>query len=88
MDRQLSWLGRDYPDPSYEFNRRLHACFAKTPKQDDEQLQKAIDKAEFIKKEVEALIFLKKYRHRACCRELSQRFRQQCLVPTRLRWKL
>jgi hypothetical protein len=42
----------------------VHACFLATGKrvQTDEELQKAIDKANFVKKEAEALIFLKKYR--------------------------
>ena len=61
---QLFHLGHEYPDPNYQFSKRVHGCFVATGSQvrTDEELQKAIEKAEFIKKEVEALIFLKKYR--------------------------
>jgi hypothetical protein len=60
---QLVYLGREYPDPSYRFNDRLHRCFAAHSGIDDpEKLQQAIAKAEFIKKELETLYFLKKAR--------------------------
>lgn len=61
---QLHHLGKDYPDASYNFNRKLHGCFlsAGSKAQTDEDLQKAIDKADFVKRELEALYFLKKYR--------------------------
>lgn len=59
---QLHHLGKDYPDPSYNFHQKLRGCFAKTAITNDDDMKKAIAKAEFVKKEVEALIFLSKYR--------------------------
>lgn len=51
---------------SYNFHARLRGCFRATAASgagaNDADLEKAIKKAEFVKSEVEALIFLKKYR--------------------------
>lgn len=62
--KELYYLGRDYPDPSYNFQGRLHQCFLNTGAKvkTDEEMQAAINKADFIRREVETLIFLKKYR--------------------------
>jgi hypothetical protein len=61
MRSQLHYLGREYPDASYGFNNRLHRCFAAhSGIEDEEKLRGAIAKAQFIKKELEALYFLKK----------------------------
>lgn len=64
---QLHHLGKDYPDPSYNFQKRLRGCFTATSGKitNDEEMQAAINKADFVKKEVEALIFLSKYRSSA-----------------------
>jgi hypothetical protein len=64
---QLHHLGKDYPDPSYNFQKRLRGCFTAASGKitNDEEMQAAINKAAFVKKEVEALIFLSKYRSSA-----------------------
>ncbi|KAH8918589.1 hypothetical protein BT69DRAFT_1285574 [Atractiella rhizophila] len=64
--KELRYLGHSYPDPSYNFNARLRKCFAASSSPevqgDVEKLRKQVEKAEFVKKEVEALYFLKRYR--------------------------
>ena len=55
--KQLYVLGKDYPDPSYGFHARLKKCYGGKNAEADE-LEYAVKKAEFIKKEVEALIYL------------------------------
>ncbi|WVQ63015.1 hypothetical protein V866_005772 [Kwoniella sp. B9012] len=62
--KELHRLGRDYPDPKYDFNKRLRRAFEKNAKvTDPEQLKKQLELGEHIKKEVLALISLKKFRH-------------------------
>ncbi|WWC59941.1 uncharacterized protein I303_102504 [Kwoniella dejecticola CBS 10117] len=62
--KELHRLGRDYPDPKYDFNKRLRRAFEKNSKvTDPEQLKKQLELGEHIKKEVLALISLKKFRH-------------------------
>ncbi|WVR04080.1 hypothetical protein IAU60_001079 [Kwoniella sp. DSM 27419] len=62
--KELHRLGRDYPDPSYGFNKRLRRAFEKNSKvTDPAQLKKQLELGEHIKKEVMALISLKKFRH-------------------------
>ncbi|KAL7419757.1 hypothetical protein Q5752_005673 [Cryptotrichosporon argae] len=62
--KELHRLGRDYPDDSYGFNTRLRRAFEKNSKiTDPELLKKQLELGEHIKKEVKALISLKKYRH-------------------------
>ncbi|WVQ94325.1 hypothetical protein IAU59_001404 [Kwoniella sp. CBS 9459] len=62
--KELHRLGRDYPDPKYDFNKRLRRAFEKNAKvTDPAQLKKQLELGEHIKKEVIALISLKKYRH-------------------------
>ncbi|RXK38825.1 hypothetical protein M231_03881 [Tremella mesenterica] len=62
--KELHRLGRDYPDPAYEFNRRLRRAYEKNAtEKDPEKLRKQLELAEHIKKEVLALISLKKFRH-------------------------
>ncbi|EIW69153.1 hypothetical protein TREMEDRAFT_31333, partial [Tremella mesenterica DSM 1558] len=52
------------PDPAYEFNRRLRRAYEKNAtEKDPEKLRKQLELAEHIKKEVLALISLKKFRH-------------------------
>lgn len=59
---QLHYLARNYPDPTYPIHERLHSCFLAHVGADDAKVEAGILKAEFIKKELEALYFLKKYR--------------------------
>ncbi|WVF66713.1 hypothetical protein IAT40_001455 [Kwoniella sp. CBS 6097] len=62
--KELHRLGRDYPDPKYDFNKRLRRAFEKNAKvTDPAQLKKQLELGEHIKKEVMALISLKKFRH-------------------------
>ncbi|WRT65419.1 uncharacterized protein IL334_002362 [Kwoniella shivajii] len=62
--KELHRLGRDYPDPKYDFNKRLRRAFEKNAKvTDPTQLKKQLELGEHIKKEVIALISLKKFRH-------------------------
>ncbi|SPO27035.1 uncharacterized protein UTRI_10496_B [Ustilago trichophora] len=59
----LHRLGREYPDPKYNFLGKLRSMFAKNAHLTDEKEIKAkLDLAEFIKKETETLYSLKKYR--------------------------
>lgn len=62
--KELHRLGRDYPDPEYGFNKRLRRAYEKNSKlTDPAALSKQLELAEHIKKEVLALISLKKFRH-------------------------
>ncbi|AAW45086.2 hypothetical protein CNBL2190 [Cryptococcus deneoformans B-3501A] len=62
--KELHRLGRDYPDPEYDFNKRLRRAFEKNAKvTDPEAMKKQLELGEHIKKEVLALISLKKFRH-------------------------
>ncbi|GFZ42880.1 hypothetical protein JCM24511_00598 [Saitozyma sp. JCM 24511] len=71
--KELHRLGREYPDPGYDFNKRLRRAFEKNAKiTDPEALKKQLELGEHIKKgessiyialKVLALISLKKYRH-------------------------
>ncbi|ORY25252.1 hypothetical protein BCR39DRAFT_544640 [Naematelia encephala] len=62
--KELYRLGKDYPDPAYKFNDRLRRAFEKNAKiSDPHALKKQLELGEHIKKEVLALISLKKYRH-------------------------
>jgi len=60
--KELYRLGRDYPDPSYNFHGRLRALFEKRRDARGEEAEKALELCEFIKKETLALYALKKYR--------------------------
>ncbi|KAK5132853.1 hypothetical protein LTR08_008569 [Meristemomyces frigidus] len=61
--KELLYLGREYPLGYDYFRPRLHKAFmAKADLQDEEQIRKGIEQAEFVKKEVEALYYLKRYR--------------------------
>ncbi|OAW00226.1 hypothetical protein PTTG_01558 [Puccinia triticina 1-1 BBBD Race 1] len=75
--KQLLSLSDKYPDPSYDLAGRTRECFRATTRrleaiQDgparEEEMAKSIAKAIFIRKEVEALIFLSRYR------ELKRRY--------------
>ncbi|KAJ5564648.1 LYR motif-containing protein 5A [Penicillium frequentans] len=61
--KELLWLGREYPLGYKYFRDRLHRAFAgQAHLEDEEQIRKGIARAEFVKKEVEALYYLKRYR--------------------------
>lgn len=56
-------MGKHYP-LGYEYYRnRLHKAFmSQANLRDEEKIREGIKRAEFVKKEIEALYFLKKYR--------------------------
>ncbi|GAB1314817.1 Electron transfer flavoprotein regulatory factor 1 [Madurella fahalii] len=61
--KQLLFLGRDYPLGYDYFRPRLHRAFmANAHVTDEEQIRKGIARAEFVRKEIEALYYLKRYR--------------------------
>ncbi|KAI0205080.1 complex 1 protein [Astrocystis sublimbata] len=61
--KELLYLGRDYPLGFSYFRPRLHRAFmANAHIRSDEDIQKGIERAEFVKKEIEALYYLKRYR--------------------------
>ncbi|KAJ5679556.1 hypothetical protein N7462_007800 [Penicillium macrosclerotiorum] len=54
--KELLFLGRDYPQGYKFFRDRLHRAFASQAHlTDEEQIRQGIARAEFVKKEVEAL---------------------------------
>jgi len=61
--KQLLYMGREYP-LGYDFFRpRLHKAFsAKSGLTDEAEIRKGIEQAEYVKKEIEALYYLKRYR--------------------------
>ncbi|GAA6011751.1 hypothetical protein JCM10207_004232 [Rhodosporidiobolus poonsookiae] len=60
--KELFYLAKEYPDPSYPIHQKLHGCFLAHVGADEERLRAGIAKAEFIKKELEAMYSLRKYR--------------------------
>jgi len=61
--KELLEMGRHYPLGYDYFRSRLHKAFmSKASLTDEEQIRQGIKRAEFVKKEIEALYFLKKYR--------------------------
>ncbi|KAI2775769.1 hypothetical protein F4815DRAFT_486864 [Daldinia loculata] len=61
--KELLNRGRDYPKGYDYFRKRLHKAFQeKASLRDKKEIQGAIRKAEYVKKELEALYFLKRYR--------------------------
>ncbi|KAH7341804.1 hypothetical protein B0J17DRAFT_610897 [Rhizoctonia solani] len=62
--KELHRLGRDYPDPSYNFNGRLRRAYEKNAKlTDPAKIDQMLNLAEFVKNETLALYSLSKYRH-------------------------
>ncbi|KAK8062330.1 hypothetical protein PG997_014427 [Apiospora hydei] len=54
--KELLYLGRDYPQGYSWFRPRLHRAFmASADLRDEEAIRKGIARAEFVKKEIEAL---------------------------------
>ncbi|KAF6826498.1 complex 1 protein [Colletotrichum plurivorum] len=61
--KELLYLGREYPLGYGYFRPRLHRAFsANAGLRDEEAIRKGIERAEFVKKEIEALYYLKRYR--------------------------
>ncbi|KAK7993460.1 hypothetical protein PG989_006841 [Apiospora arundinis] len=61
--KELLYLGREYPQGYDWFRPRLHRAFmASAGLRDEEAIRKGIARAEFVKKEIEALYYLKRYR--------------------------
>ncbi|KAL2255837.1 hypothetical protein VTK26DRAFT_2630 [Humicola hyalothermophila] len=61
--KQLLFLGRDYPQGYDFFRSRLHRAFkANAGLTDEGAIKQGIARAEFVKKEIEALYYLKRYR--------------------------
>ncbi|KAI8982723.1 hypothetical protein BD414DRAFT_490932 [Trametes punicea] len=62
--KELHRLGRDYPDPAYNFHKKLRGLFEKNRNlTDPEEIEKAIKLGEYIRNETLALYSLRKYRH-------------------------
>ncbi|KAI0197359.1 hypothetical protein EV127DRAFT_8825 [Xylaria flabelliformis] len=61
--KELLHLGKEYPLGFSYFRPRLHSAFmANAQIRSEEDIQKGIERAEFVKKEIEALYYLKRYR--------------------------
>ncbi|KIX02709.1 uncharacterized protein Z518_08651 [Rhinocladiella mackenziei CBS 650.93] len=61
--KELLEMGKHYPLGYEYFRPRLHKAFmSQAHLRDEEQIRQGIKRAEFVKKEIEALYFLKKYR--------------------------
>jgi len=62
--KELQRLGRDYPDPSYDYHGRMRRLFENNKHlKTEEDINQAIRLGEFIKQETLALYSLRKYRH-------------------------
>ncbi|PMD50060.1 LYR motif-containing protein 5A [Hyaloscypha bicolor E] len=61
--KELLNLGKAYPLGYDYFRPRLHKAFASNASLTEEKdIRKGVERAEFVKKEIEALYYLKKYR--------------------------
>ncbi|KAL2005651.1 hypothetical protein VTN00DRAFT_10144 [Thermoascus crustaceus] len=61
--KELLNLGRNYPLGYEYFRNRLHRAFSsRAHLRDEEQIRKGIERAEFVKKEIEAMYYLRRYR--------------------------
>ncbi|KAL2002704.1 hypothetical protein VTN02DRAFT_6135 [Thermoascus thermophilus] len=61
--KELLNLGRNYPLGYEYFRNRLHRAFSSQAHlRDEEQIRKGIERAEFVKKEIEAMYYLRRYR--------------------------
>jgi len=61
--KELLHLGHSYPLGFTYFRPRLHAAFANNAHlTNEEDIRKGIERAQFVKKEIEALYYLKRYR--------------------------
>lgn len=60
---ELLEMGKHYPLGYDYYRKRLHKAFmSQANLRDEEKIRQGIARAEFVKKEIEALYFLKKYR--------------------------
>ncbi|KAI0552577.1 complex 1 protein [Xylaria curta] len=61
--KELLHMGKEYPLGFSYFRPRLHRAFmANAQIRSEEDIRKGIERAEFVKKEIEALYYLKRYR--------------------------
>lgn len=61
--KELLEMGKSYPLGYEYFRPRLHKAFmGQAHLQDEEKIKQGIERAEYVKKEIEALYYLKKYR--------------------------
>jgi hypothetical protein len=61
--KDLLFMGREYPQGYDYFRTRLHKAFASQKHLTDEaKIKQGIERAEYVKKEIEALYYLKRYR--------------------------
>ncbi|KAK6544262.1 hypothetical protein TWF694_000964 [Orbilia ellipsospora] len=61
--KELLFLGKSYPLGYTYFRTRCHAAFSKAAGITDEaEIEKKLALAEYVKKEIEMLYYLKKYR--------------------------
>ncbi|KAF4508707.1 hypothetical protein G6O67_005051 [Ophiocordyceps sinensis] len=61
--KELLYLGREYPLGFAYFRPRLHQAFiSRAAERDDAKILAAIAQAQYVKKEIEALYYLKRYR--------------------------
>ncbi|KAL2074192.1 hypothetical protein VTL71DRAFT_7970 [Oculimacula yallundae] len=61
--KELLNLGRAYPLGFDYFRPKLHKAFISNASlTDEEEIRQGIKRAEFVKKEIEALYYLKRYR--------------------------
>lgn len=64
MYKELHRIGRDYPDPAYDFHGKLRRAFDRNRNlTDPEEIEKAFALGEYIKNETLALYSLRKYRY-------------------------
>ncbi len=60
---ELLEMGKSYPLGYDYFKPRLHKAFkSQAHLQDEHQIRQGIERAQYVKKEIEALYYLKKYR--------------------------
>ncbi|WAO94839.1 Hypothetical protein NCS54_01244100 [Fusarium falciforme] len=61
--KELLYLGREYPLGFDYFRPRLHKAFiSKAAERDEDKIRQGIAQAEYVKKEIETLYYLKRYR--------------------------
>jgi len=61
--KELLYLGREYPLGYDYFRPRLHKAFmSKAAERDEDKIRRGISQAEYVKKEIEMLYYLKRYR--------------------------
>ncbi|GAB7337395.1 hypothetical protein MBLNU457_g2740t1 [Dothideomycetes sp. NU457] len=61
--KELLFMGKEYPRGYDYFRPRLHKAFmSKANLTDETEIKKGIAQAEYVKKEIEAMYYVKKYR--------------------------